>query len=118
MEKESKGKNGTVYEFSKLSDFGSRTTMQYYLISSPENLNVDKDYKQKLQMFKKYIWDTHALFLSINISEKNGLNVIDVCMMRLTDEKYYELAKIDPEEMLDFFKPGNVYETKYKNILM
>jgi len=55
-------------------------------------------------MFKKYIWDTHKLFISINHSMKNAQNVFDVCMMRLTDEKYYDLVKVDPDEMLTFFK--------------
>ena len=68
-------------------------------------------------MFKKYVWDRHSLFLSVNQVERNGLNVVDVCMMRLTDEKYYELAKVDPNEMADFFKPGGPYEEKYKHIV-
>jgi len=92
--------------------------MQYYLISSPENLNVDKAYKHKMTMFKNYVWDTHKLFLSVNFHERNGLNVLDMCMMRLTDEKYYEMAKVDPNEMLSFYKPDGPFETKYKNILI
>ena len=39
VEKASKGKNDTVYEFSKLSDFTTRTTMQYYLVTNLEALS-------------------------------------------------------------------------------
>jgi len=49
---------------------------------------------------------------------KNAQNVFDVCMMRLTDEKYYDLVKVDPDEMLTFFKNGGDNETDFSKKLV
>lgn len=115
FEKSCKGKKDPIiYELSKHTDFGTRMNMNYYLIMKDDLLVVDKAYLHKLQWFKNYVWNIHSLFLSIKYSAKPGMHCFDICMMRLTNDEYYAIRKTPAEEMLDFFKRGGIYDSKYR----